>query len=864
MKKLYPLSGRTLRSLQKTLLFLLIANSYFSFAQSGGKITGGILDEKKQALPFANVLLLKAKDSTLAKATVADANGKFEFFQIVDNQYLVSITMVGYEKYLSPKITISAENKDVNLPNIEMQLMTKQLKEVTVSAKKPFIEQKIDKLVVNVENSIIATGNSALEVLQKSPGITIDNNDRISLKGKQGVQIYMDGKPTYLSQSDLTNLLKNMTSEQIEKIEIITNPSSRYDAAGNSGIINIVTRKDKNFGTNGTLSAGFGASLLPFDYQYGLTKESNYKEYELEKPGFIPKGNLGLNLNNRKGKVNTFANLTLSDRRNFQNNSIFRTIEGIDIDQYTVEQRFSRNFGYKLGMDYFANKKTTVGFLVNGNIGDWGQTEPSVNKSYFFDSQRKLQYSPQTTSNNYQTWKSGIFNLNFKHTFDSTGKELTADFDFSVYDNLTKELGMTTRFYNAEGAEYGRPLNVTSNIPNQYTITAAKVDYILPLASIKSKFEMGAKTSFVKSDNNIMFYKNEEVDRGRTNHFIYSENINAIYANFSKEFNEKWSLQTGLRVEHWNAKGESLTLKEVKKREQVQFFPSVFLSQKINKNNSLNYSYSRRIERPDYESLNPFIYFLDPYTYQVGNEFLKPQFANSFEVAHTFKDAIITTVGYSFTTDMMLEVVKNAKDDPILLEKITKYSIEQEVDPKKITFATKDNLKRFENYSLNISFPIPIAKWWMANNNITAYYNRYDGNLLNQNLSVGAFAYNFFSSHSLTLKKGITAEISGWYNSANVYGMMMGRPQGAVNLGVQKSFWDKKGTLKLSVNDVFLTSYWNGNADFAGVVLSIRNRWDARVARLSFTYKFGNQQVKSARRRSTATESEQGRVKSGN
>ena len=303
--------------MKKLLLTLLLAGaSLLSFAQTGakGKISGSLFDEKKQALPFASVLLLKAQDSTLVKGGVSDIEGKFLFEQFIagseaQNQYIVSVSMVGYKKYFSPKLVISTENLEVKLSNIQLDLDTKNLKEVTVTAKKPFIEQQADKLVINVEGSIVSNGNTALEVLQKSPGITIDNNDNISVKGKQGVLVMMDGKPTYMSQSDLANQLKSMTSDQIEKIEIISNPSSRYDAAGKA-VINIITKKNKNYGTNGSISAGASLSFPPV-LQIGLNKDLTKAE-EL-KPGMMPKFSTSLNLNNRQGKFNTFGSLTFSD-----------------------------------------------------------------------------------------------------------------------------------------------------------------------------------------------------------------------------------------------------------------------------------------------------------------------------------------------------------------------------------------------------------------------------------------------------------------------------------------------------------------------------------------------------------------------
>lgn len=855
--------------MKKLLLTLLLAGaSLLSFAQTTkGKISGSLYDEKKQALPFASVLLLKAQDSTLVKGGVSDIEGKFLIEQFVSsetqNQFIVSVSMVGYKKYYSPKIVISAENLEVKLSNIQLDLDTKNLKEVTVTARKPFIEQQADKLVVNVEGSIVANGNTALEVLQKSPGITVDNNDNISVKGKQGVLILMDGKQTYMSQSDLANILKSMNSDQIEKIEIISNPSSRYDAAGKA-VINIVTKKNKNYGTNGSISIGGSVSLPPF-IKTGLNKDLT--AVEEKKPGMMPKYNTSLNLNNRQGKFNTFTNLTFSDNQRFNNNAFVRDMSGQIFEQYAHRYQNNQNLSYKLGADYYATKKTTVGVLVTGNIGAWESSNPNRNITYMKRSSSAVPDSSLvTTSSNIRTWVNTTFNANLKHTFDSTGKELTADIDYSVYNNQGKERGMVSRFYqyvDKVETEYGTPLNITSNAPNKYNIFALKADYIHPLKG-GAKLEFGAKSSWVTSDNDIRFYQNGTVDKGRTNYFIYTENINAAYANFNKKLSKVFNLQAGLRLEHTHSEGKSVTLNESRERNYVKLFPSVFLTQTINKNNQLTYSYSRRIDRPGYNSLNPFIYFLDPYTYQLGNEYLMPQYSNSFELTHTYKQGFVTSVGYTVTNDYMAEVIKNAVNVPEVLEKLKKYNNTQGIDPEKITFATQENIARFENINVNFSAPIPITKWWNSQNNVSFYHNQYKGVVSDQNLSVGQWAYNFYTSQNFKLPKDLSAEISMWYNSPNVYGIMQGKAQYAVNAGLQKSIWKKKATLRLNVNDIFLTSFWGGKTDFAGVKMTLNNRWDSRMVRLSFSYKFGNQNVKNARNRSTATEAEQRRTGGGN
>ncbi|GAB3517429.1 TonB-dependent receptor [Emticicia fontis] len=852
--------------MKKLLLTLLLAGaSLLSFAQTTkGKISGSLYDEKKQALPFASVLLLKAQDSTLVKGSVSDIEGKFSFEQFVSsetqNQFIVSVSMVGYRKYFSPKIVISAENLEVKLSNVQLELDTQNLKEVTVTARKPFIEQQADKLVVNVEGSIVANGNTALEVLQKSPGITVDNNDNISVKGKQGVLILMDGKQTYMSQSDLANLLKSMNSDQIEKIEIVSNPSSRYDAAGKA-VINIITKKNKNFGTNGSVSIGGSLSLPPF-LKTGLNKELT--AVELMKPGAMPKYSTSLNLNNRQGKFNTFTNLTFSDNQRFNNNAFVREIGGQTFEQYAYRYQFNQNFSYKVGADYYATKKTTLGVLVTGNVGSWESKNPNRNITYM----KKIgEVTPDsslvTTSSTLRTWTNTTFNANFKHTFDSTGKELTADVDYSVYDNQGIERGMVSRFYkyvDKVETEYGTPLNITSNTPNKYNIFAVKADYVNPLPKIKGKLEFGLKSSWVKSDNDIRFYQNGEVDKGRTNYFIYTENINAAYANFNSQLSKKFTLQAGLRVEHTHSEGKSVTLNESRERNYVKLFPSVFLTQTINKDNQLTYSYSRRIDRPGYNSLNPFIYFLDPYTYQLGNEYLMPQYTNSFELTHTYKQGFVTSVGYSITNDFMSEVIKNAVNVPEVLEKLKKYNNIQGIDPEKITFATTDNIARFENININFSAPVPITKWWNSQNNFSFYYNKFKGEVSDQQLNVGQWAYNFYTSQNFKLPKDLSAEVSMWYNSPNIYGIMQGKAQYAVNAGLQKSILKKKGTIRVNVNDIFLTSFWRGKTEFAGVNMTLNNRWDSRMVRVSFNYKFGNQNVKNARNRSTATEAEQRRA----
>ncbi len=354
------------------------------------------------------------------------------------------------------------------------------------------------------------------------------------------------------------------------------------------------------------------------------------------------------------------------------------------------------------------------------------------------------------------------------------------------------------------------------------------------------------------------------MDTGRTNHFVYTENINALYGIYNKEFNSTWSLRAGLRMEYTKSEGNSLTIKQRSGREYVNLFPSVFLKQNINSNNEIAYSFSRRVNRPSYNSLNPFVYFSDPYTFQIGNEKLKPAYTNSYGINYTFRHSIVTSVGYSGTKNFMAELYKNAIDDSVVYAKIKASTTGTNIDPSKITFLTTENLANFKVFNIGVSFPVAIAKWWNMNNNFNLLYVKYKGMVSNSVLDYEVVPYNFYTSHTFTLLKAITMEASMNYNSKNIYGQIKAKSQYAVNFGIRKSLWNKKADVRLSVNDIFGTNRFWGTVNTTGVAYTSTNKSTSRSVGINFTYKFGNTNVKSARSRSTATEDERNRVKIGN
>jgi len=414
------------------ILLTVLTLSIVSLAQKGsGKITGSVIDGNTKTVESATITLLRMKDSSVAKMSVADKTGKFVFDGVAEGRYIVSISAVGHTKGYSETFEITEANSSITLKTVELVPAAKNLSAATVTAKKPLIEQKIDRMVVNVEASVTNVGATAMEVLEKSPGITVDKDGNISLKGKQGVQIYIDGRPSYLAGADLANYLRNMSASQLDQIEIMTNPPAKYDAAGNAGIINIKTKKTKQFGYTGSISSTWSQG------RYAKLSES-------------------ANFNYRKNKINLFSNLGYSNRENFQNLDIQRKF--IDATTKEVRSHFDQlgrireggeSFNGKLGMDFYATKKTTFGAVVTGfyNPGHFS----SRSDVEIFDPNRVLLSNTISSSNNDKKWKHFSANLNFRHVFDSAGRELTMDADYLSY-NSTNSQNLFNDYFKPDGS----------------------------------------------------------------------------------------------------------------------------------------------------------------------------------------------------------------------------------------------------------------------------------------------------------------------------------------------------------------------------------------------------------------------------
>jgi iron complex outermembrane receptor protein len=810
-----------------TLLAVILTLSIASQAQT--KVSGTVIDGNTKTIESATITLLRAKDSSVAKMSVADKTGNYVFEGVTEGKYLVSISAVGHQKGYSEAFEVASGSPAIKLQTIELIPQAGNMGGVTVTAKKPLIEQKIDRTIVNVEASITSVGSSALEVLEKAPGVTVDKDGNISLKGKAGVIVYIDGRPSYLSGQDLANMLRNMTASQLEQIEIMTNPPARYDAAGNSGVINIKTKKNKQFGYNGSITSGY--------------TQGNYARF-----------NEGVNFNYRNGKVNLFSNLNYS--RNHRSEGLYIQRNFVDIqtknlltmfDQSSKMENQSHYYAAKAGVDYTASKKTTLGVVLSSyyNPSTW----QSNTQTYIYNPSNELTEQARSYTENKEKWKNYSGNFNLRHVFDSAGQELTMDVDYIAYRSTSKQPLYSTN-YDAMGNQLRKTDTLLGDLPQDITIYSAKMDYSLPLKK-GAKFEAGIKSSYVKTDNNANYDSviNGQIvhDFNRSNHFVYEENINAAYVNYTRPINKKWNTQLGLRLENTIGKGKQLTTNIPPfERNYTQLFPTAYVQYTMSEKNQFVLNYGRRINRPDYGDLNPFIHFLDRYTFEQGNPNLRPQFSHNIEFTHTYAGFLNTTLNYSATNNIIQQVL-------------------EQNEATNETFIKKANIATRNQVGISVSASKQINKWWSGNVYVNAFRNHFEGIVNNEEISIGITGWFAQIQQQFKWGKGWSAEVSGFYRSKQLEGVIFIKQMSQVNAGFGKQVMNNKGTIRLNVRDIFFGGIFNGYSKYSNVDAQFRNVNDSRTVSLNFTYRFtkGKSNAAGQRKRGGADD-EQNRVKGGN
>ncbi|MGC4103550.1 outer membrane beta-barrel protein [Ferruginibacter sp.] len=807
------------------LLILLVLTGFTCaiFAQVTGKVTGG----KNKALSAASISLLRTTDSAIVKTILSDTTGKFEISNIAAGNYLLLIQHTGFKKYYSRYFVIDAQHTTVAVPAIEMETAAPlTLDAVSVSSKKPLIERKADKIIVNVDAFISNTGSNALEVLEQSPGVQVDNNDAISLKGKAGVAIYIDDKPTYLSGADLANYLKSLPASMLDKIEIMTTPPAKYDAAGNAGVINIKTKKSKVKGFNGNVTASYRQGV------YGDSRNT-------------------FNFNYRNNKINSFGNIVFSGGNSFNDLTIKRwyTDAGGNIQSSFIQnsyiKRWYNSLNTKLGTDIYLSNKATLGFVFS-SVGR-PSTEKRTNTGTFFNAQNKADSVILADNHEKERFGNTSYNSNFRYQFDSTGKELTIDLDYIRYNTSNEQLFKNSSYTSSNSLKTKDDL--IGSLPGNLDIYSFKTDYTQPLDK-KTKLETGFKISYINTDNVAAYATTVNdvttPDYEKTNHFIYKENINAAYINFSREM-KRVSLQLGLRAENTVSKGHQLG-NIVKpdssfKRNYSNLFPTVFVSYKLdsNSNNVLNFSYSKRIDRPYYADLNPFISPLDKFTYYAGNPFLNPQFTKHFELSHVYKGMLNTTVSYDHIKDEMDETIELAGN----------------------TFISRTgNIGKKDVAGVSMDATVKPYKWWTGIAFVNYIYIHTQSKIYTEVVDTKSGFWVASLTNQFNLSKGWSLEVLGRYRSNLLDGQFKLVSTKQLNVGVQKKILKDKGTVKLNCQDIFRTRINQGYINsLKGGSGYYHNPNDSRAVVIAFTYRFSKGAKAKDSRKTGGAESEQNRVK---
>ena len=801
--------------MKKVTFLLIFLVSQLNLISQSGSIKGAVFENENAPVEFANVLLLNASDSAFIKGVISEQDGSFLFDQVNHGDYFVKVSMIGYDDVSSPAFTLN--QNELQLEKVQLNAGV-ALDEVTVVTKKPFIEMQADKVIVNVANSSVNSGNTALEVLQKSPGIDIDQDNNISLRGRQGVLVTINGKNQYMTGDEISQLLENMPSENIEKIEIIMNPSARYDAEGNAGIINIVLKKNENIGMNGSvnLSARQGRHFV---------------------------NNQGVNLNYRSEKVNVYGSASRWDWAGYQDLNLLRKIptqEGLTTFGQISDMKFtSGGQDAKIGVDYSLSKNTDVGvlFKYNGNTKDNNTDNMTMVSGVNAPGFGLLNVLSTEDADRDQL----SANFNFSHKFDDKGTRLTADFDWSNY--TSDGLSRYDNFYKDEaGQEVLDPYYLRNFQVTDIDIKAGKVDFNTKIKDIN--VEVGAKLSMVTTNNNTLF---EHKDNGewinqvnRSNNFVYDEEVLAGYANASKAFG-KVMVQAGLRVEHTESVGNSLTLDQEVKRSYTDLFPSLSISHSIKEKHNLSYSYSRRINRPNYRSLNPFVDYLDEFTFSKGNPFLNPQYTNAFGVNYSLGRSLFVSANYSYTKDAITDVIEQFSE-------------------ANTTFQTTQNLDNQHSASLTISLPKVWSEKWTSRLSWTNFYNAFESPIPSGQLSNASWGSNVYLGNNIQLPNKWNMEANLNYTTPLTWGLFEVRSKWGIDLGVSKSILKGKGNLKLGVDDIFKTRIERVNVIQDDIDLYVNSTRDTRRAKISFSYNFGNAKVKAAKKRKTATEEENSRI----
>jgi hypothetical protein len=764
-----------------------------------------VTDDKEQPIPYANVLLLNAKDSVFIKASITDDAGKWAIESVEKGTFLVKTMMTSFKTIVSEPIVVNGE-KELNLPTTRLQIQSAELQTVEIVQKKPFLEQRAGKMVVNVAESIAGSQGNLSDVLKKVPGLIIINN-QVSMAGKSGVSILLDGKPT--EYMDLDALLKEMPADQIDRIEVVSQPDARYDAAGTGGIINVIMKKGFSMGVNGSVTVAFG---------YGT----------------LPKSRLSANISNRNKQFSTYLNASIGNRQGFERMLLNRLVDTLRFSQYNYNPYNPKSLNVRTGMDYTMAEKHVIGLAIgfNGSFND----RVSDGKTEIF----KLDYTPLDTLINKNTFYRHWYNLNgetfYNWEMDTSGTKLEWSANGSRFYRDANNVLETTKPNLGDTVKYPSRRNTE---PGLIHVGGTRLDFTYPVHK-NLKLSVGGKISIAHLDNELVAEKtlqpnnNWSKDVLLSNHFIYDETIGALYGNMTAKIG-KVEFQTGLRYEHTWSKGYSVTLHSEQIRPAYgKFFPSASVSIPIVKQLAVMTAYSYRINRPNYRSLNPFVTFMDPYAFERGNPDLKPEFTHTGQFSLTWDAKPFFNLEYRQTDDA-IQMLTEQKG--------------------KTTFRFDGNVAKMTNLGGHFFFPLTVAKGAEGFAGVMIYQQQYDGQHEGNPLTLKSTSYTGFMQFSYKFNKQYKFEMNGWYRKGGLQGLIEIGEMYGLDMGLQGKFWDDHLEVNLAANQLIFKTF-SGKVDFGNQHYKVNMGWETRIFELSAKYKFGNRFLKERKKGKSSAEEE--------
>ncbi|MES2514125.1 MAG: TonB-dependent receptor [Bacteroidota bacterium] len=788
---------------------------------SQNKVSGIIKDSANTGIPFVNIAILKGSDSSIVRGTISDEYGSFTFEHIKPGNHILKFYAVGYSELYSPVFLLDSTTQLV-VPEITMLQQGVNLNEVSVTSIKRTIEFKNGMTILNVENSIMAAGNTVMDVLKRIPGVTVDNNNNISISGKQGVRIMMDGRMQQLAMEQIVSMLSAMSADQVSKIEVMKSPPVKYDAQGNAGIINIVTKKVTTKGYSGSIN-----------YNPGMGQRFGNSIYAT--------------LNFRSKKLTIFSNVNpmykvFYDRYEYHKFVTYQNNTTI-FDHTGDHENLRKYISGKIGADYAFTNKTTVGFFVANTINNTrpvehgyvsinGYNDVGFDHYYYVTDDREI-------------WTNPSYNLNAEHKFDTLGTNLSVSIDYADFKN-TSDRRSESVFLNGDNS-YAKPVQLfQSNNNSTINIFTQKLDFQTYLKPTWF-FETGAKGTFVSNTTDFVFQRQDTViqsyyiDTSFTNNYRYKETLIAGYINIRKEF-KKGTISFGLRAENTEITGHNLTNGFKLTRNYLNFFPNLSFDYQFNDKHNIQLNYNRRLDRPNYSQLNPFKRFEDQYALAAGNPYLNPQFSDNVDFVHTYNQWLTNSIGYAHFTQLFSDVTFQN-------------------DSTKISTFIPVNLDESNYYYYNLFLQKQLVSWWNAEFSLNVYYTSFKSKIGNSTLNTSTVSSNIYFNNDFILPKDFKIQLTMHYNAPNKYAANYNKSSGSCDFGVKKAFMKGNFNIMFQFLDMFYTDISRTVYDFDNQYYTFDSYNDSRRFRLTLNYKFGKTNIRVKEK--SGNQQETGRINRG-